>query len=98
MAIGIEVSKAVVDSVVGSTARSFFAIAQQVKQVKLWLDSVTDQELKAAPYGYSDNEVAVLRSAVGDLATAVAVFEGAQALPAPTDLRAFAKRLIGINY
>lgn len=97
MAVGIPTTKADLDNVAGSTARSLFNVFTNVRQVKDFLDTKTTGDLEEM--GYTTNEAAVLKSAYADLAELAATFNGAA--PGHTtahDFRTFSKQLIGIIY
>lgn len=94
---GLEVTKAELDNVAGSVARSLFNVMGNVQQVKAWLDTKTVGDLEAL--GYTTNDANVLKSAYADLAELANVFNGGA--PAHTTahaFRTFAQRLIGIIY
>lgn len=97
MAVGIGVTKAEIDNVAGSTARSLFNVFTNVQQVKAFLDTKTTGDLEAM--GYTANEAAVLKSAYADLAELASVFNnGTPAHTTAYDFRTFSKQLIGIIY
>lgn len=57
-------SAAEVNSLVGTRMREFLALKERIAQTQEFL-AVTD--LKGAPYYYSDQQEAVIKSGVGDL-------------------------------
>lgn len=97
MSVGIPISKSDLDIAAGSVARQMFSTADQVTQIKAWLDATPDATLTAAPYGYTAGEVAILKSAFSDLADLISMFNGgSHARTLPYDYRTFSKQLIGI--
>lgn len=94
---GLEVTKAELNNVAGSVARSLFNVMGNVQQVKAWLDTQTVQNL--VDLGYTTDEANLIKSAYADLAELASVFNnGAPAHTTAHDFRVFAKRLIGIIY
>jgi hypothetical protein len=97
VAAGIQVTKAELDNVAGSVARSLFNVMGNVQQVKAWLDTQTVEDLVGL--GYQTADANLIKSAYTDLAELASVFNnGAPAHTTAHDYRVFAKRLIGVIY
>lgn len=96
MAVGFPTEKSSVDSSVGNLARQIETWAARVPEFKAWLDTQTDEVLQAAPYNYSPEDVALLKSATNDMAALADVYLGnAEHTPA-SDMSVFVKRVAGI--
>jgi hypothetical protein len=61
-----------------------------------WLSAMPDADLMAPPYGYTSDEVALLKSAFTDLALLAKIYKGLETLDPARDLSVFAKRLAGL--
>lgn len=95
MSIGIAVTKVEIDSRVGDTARSFLRAFEQVDDIKFFLDATPDDDLVAL--GYTANEVAVIKTAFGDLTQLRQIWEGTATLGTAKDFRTFVRRLWGVG-
>lgn len=97
MSIGTPVAKSEVDLWSGQLSRDIDLWCMRVLRFKSWLDGMTDQALQDAPYGYSSGEVALLKSAVADLAQLATIRNGGAVLAQAKDFGAFSKQLTGIG-
>lgn len=96
MAVGLAVTKSEIDSRSGDLARSFQRLAGDTATLKGYLDQTPEQTL--VDLGYASGDVAVLKSAIGDLhQLVVTIGYGQEALPAPKDFTAFLRQLWGIG-
>ena len=95
MSVGLTVSKGEIDSRAGDITRSFQQAFENVATMKLYLDGAADADLVAL--GYTENEVAILKSAWGDLAELGTIWTGSAALATPKDFRSFVRRLWGVG-
>jgi hypothetical protein len=93
MSVGLPISKGEIDQQAGSIARSLHNVLHNAVLLKGWLDTQTTPDLTAL--GYTEGEVAVLKSAYADLAELAAVFAGGEPRETAYDYRTFAKLLIG---
>lgn len=93
--IGIQVQKTDIDLVMGSITRLLQVQFNEIQNFKYWLDAKTDTDLEA--YGYTAQEVAVIRSAFSDLDQLRLIYQGATPLSASKDFRAFVKQLWGLG-
>jgi len=89
-------NKAGIDQTTGRVAQALNLAFRDVLSTKAFLDVQIDSQLVAL--GYDAGDVAVLRSAYGDLDQLRRIFEGAEALGAAKDFRTFAQRLWGTGY
>lgn len=97
MSVGYPLDKAVIDSRAGQLAVMARDLFRQIADFKLKLDGITDAELGAAPYSYTSDEIANLRSGIGDLAQ-LGLICNAQATQAQAnDFLFFARRLMGAS-
>lgn len=94
--VGNAVSKSQIDLTSGNLSATIETWSTQVLNFKDYLDSATDEILKAPPFGYSDDNIAVLKSAFNDLSLLARIYQGTDALPEPRDLGAFSRRLAGL--
>jgi hypothetical protein len=84
------------DNSVGSLAAQIQTWVSRVPDFKAWLDIVPDEVLKAAPFNYTDDDVATLRSAVGDMLLLAQIYTGQADLTPARDLSVFVRRLAGV--
>jgi hypothetical protein len=82
----------------GVIARNVFSALADAQMAKAWLDTMPDATLTAAPYSLSQADVTLLKSAFANLNKLGDVFNGTVAHSPASDLRTFAKQVIGINY
>jgi len=84
------------DSRSGNLAVSLREILHQIQTFKLELDTITDEDLEAL--GYSSGDVAILRSAIGDMDDLATVFNGGSSnhLTGTYDYTSFVKLLYGV--
>jgi hypothetical protein len=97
MSVGLPVDKNVLDSRVGNLAWQLRETLSQVQTVKTWLDGKTDQELQAAPYGYSPTEVATMKSAFTDLDKLARIANGQGTQADANDFFFWADKLTGLQ-
>lgn len=95
MAVGLAVTKAELDSRAGDIARRFQQSFDDVATMQGFLDATPNADLVAL--GYTDQEVATLKTAWADLALLARVWVGAEALPSPKDFRTFVRQLWGVG-
>lgn len=96
MAVGYPKTRADIDDRAGALAVGLRNVFAQIDAFKTFLDATPDADLTAAPINYTSGDVAVLKSAFGDLAKLAAIYRGEQSLAAAQDFRAFAKQLAGV--
>ena len=89
MAVGTPTSRASVDATSGDLVRSLDRVATQIDEFKAWLDATPDAELTSPAYGYSTEDVALLKSAYNDLSTLIGLYR--------TQYRQFAGQLAGMG-
>ena len=70
--------------------------SSQVFSFKDFLDATPNEVLKAYPFGYSDDNIAVLKSAFNDLALLASIYQGEDVLAEARDLGEFSRRLAGL--
>jgi hypothetical protein len=95
MSVGLPATKNEIDTRAGDLARSFQKSFDDVVTLKGYLDRTTDPELEAL--GYDANDIATLKTAIGDLAQLGTIWTGQAALAAPKDFRTFVSRLWGVG-
>lgn len=95
MAVGLAVTKGEIDARTGDIARGFQRTFEDVLTMQAYLDATPNADLVAL--GYSDQEVAVIKTAFADLTQLSTIWSGAAALPAPKDFRTFVRQLWGVG-
>ena len=95
MAVGLGVTKQEIDARAGDVARGFQKLFDDVATMKGYLDATPNQDLVAL--GYTDSEVATLKTAWGDLWTLGELWSGHATLPAAKDFRTFVRQLWGVG-
>jgi hypothetical protein len=95
MSIGIIETKADIDRAAGSVAVEARAVFDRAAALQEYLSIKTTEELVAL--GYTDQEVAILKSAIADLDGLGAIFRGAATQVDPKDYRTFLKQLYGLG-
>lgn len=95
MSVGLSVTKTEIDARSGDLARVFQRAFGDVGTLKGYLDQTPNPDLVAL--GYTDQEVAVLKTAIGDLWQLATIWTGESALADPKDFRAFVRQLWGVG-
>ena len=95
MAVGLPVTKTEIDTRGGDIARTFQKSFEDVVTMQTYLEATPNPDLVAL--GYTDQEVAVLKTAFADLSQLGRIWGGAEALAAPKDFRAFVRQLWGVG-
>ena len=95
MSLGYTTTKNDIDSLVGGLAVDMRNAFQRVKNLKLQVDALTDQDL--LDRGYVAQDIARLRSGTDDFNHLADVYEGVPAgvQAAPLDFRRFTKFWLG---
>ena len=97
MSVGLPVTKQEIDTRSGDIARAFQRLAGDTTTLKNYLDATTE-EILVTVYGYTPNEVAVLKTAITDLEQLVVkIGSGAEGLAAPKDFTVFLRQLWGVG-
>jgi hypothetical protein len=96
VAVGYPVDKSQLDNTTGQVCRTIEQWAPQALKVKQWLDATPDATLEAPPFGYSPDDVAILKSGFNDLALLARIYQGNDTLTDARDLGAFSRRMAGI--
>lgn len=95
MSVGLAVDKLTLDSHAGRLALDLRNTLDAITRLQTYLAATADADLISM--GYTSYEVAVLKSAIGDLSTVASVANG-DVLPTElTDYFTFAKQLLGVN-
>jgi hypothetical protein len=95
MPVGLPVTKSEIDTRSGDTARAFQRAFEDVLTMQSYLESTATADLVAL--GYTDPEVATLKSAFADLTQLGQIFTGAAALATPKDFRTFVRLVWGVG-
>jgi hypothetical protein len=95
MSIGLPISKQEVDTRTGDLARGFQRAFDDVVTLQNFFAATPDADLIAI--GYTENEVAVMKTALNDLAQLGTIWTGAAALPTAKDFRTFVRQLWGVG-
>jgi hypothetical protein len=96
MSVGFPKARAEIDDRSGTLAVTIRNTFDAIDQFKMFLDSTPDADLTSAPYNYTAQEVAVLKSAYNDLAKLGQIYRGEIDLPDAYDFRTFAHLLTGV--
>jgi len=95
MSVGLPVTKDEIDSRAGDTARAFQRSFEDVYTMQTYLEATPNPDLVAL--GYTDQEVATLKTAFADLTQLSQIWAGLEALPAAKDFRTFVRPLWGVG-
>lgn len=95
MSVGLPVSKLEIDTRAGDTSRAFQRAFEDVVTMKGYLDATTEADLIA--FGYTAQEVAVLKTAFADLMQLQTIWHGVANLPAAKDFTQFVRQLWGVG-
>jgi len=95
MAIGLGTTKSEVDKRAGDIAQSFQRAFDDVVTMQGFLLATPNPDLIAL--GYTDQEVATLKTAFTDLQQLGTIWTGQAALAAPKDFRTFVRQLWGVG-
>ena len=95
MSVGFPVAKQDIDQNAGDIARRFQASFDDVATMSGFLNRTADTDLVAL--GYTEAEVATLKTAFADLAQLGRIWGGLDPLPAAHDFRVFVSRLWGVG-
>jgi len=95
MSVGLPVSKSEVDNRAGQIAKSFQKAFNDVATMQSYLVQTPNADLVAL--GYTDQEVATLKTAYTDLAQLADIWIGKSSLPAAKDFRTFVRQLWGVG-
>lgn len=94
MAVGFAVDKAIIDSQAGNIVYELRTALDKIVKFKAHLDALPDQDL--VDLGYTSGEVAILKSAYGDLKKFSDIYTGADTQTSAYDFSTFAKLLLGV--
>ena len=97
MSVGKPVTREDLDRQSGQFTSDLDRTFEQIGRLYNWLAMTPNEDLQAPPFNYSASEVAVLKSAIGDLNTLRRVYIGEAAQPEVMDFRRFAKQLAGLG-
>lgn len=95
MPVGLGVTKQEIDTRAGDIARAFQRAFDDVGTMQGFLLATPNPDL--LELGYTDQEIATLKTAYTDLSQLAAIWVGQQALPAPKDFRTFVRQLWGVG-
>lgn len=93
MSIGLEVKKSRLDEIMGNIARNFQLNFNDVATIKEWLDATPDVDIEAM--GYTNNEVATIKTAFADLYQLRSIWRGETTLTDTKNFQNFVRRLWG---
>lgn len=95
MSVGLLTTKGEIDSRMGDLARSQQKVFKELTVLKGYLDATVDADLIAL--GYTQDEVAILKSAAADLSEFSQVFVGNVAVSPAKDFSQFVRQLWGVG-
>jgi hypothetical protein len=93
---GYPVDRNQVDMLSGQVSRQIEQWAPDALKMHAWLGAMPDTDLQGPPYNYSADDVALLKSAMTDLAKLAAVYLGQDTVPEAYDFGQFSRRLAGL--
>jgi len=96
MPVGLPIDKSTIDMTSGNFARQIQIWAARVPDFKAWLDTMPDADLEKPPFNYTEQEVALLKSAVNDMYILSQVWLGKMDHTPASPLNTFAERIAGI--
>jgi hypothetical protein len=96
MSAGYVVTKTDSDNMIGAITRDVNSVFTHITQYAAWLDATGHDDLVAM--GYSENDIANLRTAIGDLKELADVYTGASVPAQAKDFRIFISRLWGLGW
>ena len=97
MSIGLSTTKADIDAQAGNVALQVREALRAVQLLQVWLAATPDVTLTSAPYNYTSDEVAQLKSAFTDLDKLRTIYEGTATQSSTYDFRTFAKLLVSVR-
>lgn len=97
MSIGLPIDRQALDYATGATAQAIHTNLARAAQLKAWLDAHDTATLTAPPFGYTEGEVAALKSAFADLDQLRTVYEGTAAVAQAQDFRQFVRQVYGLG-
>jgi len=95
MSVGLPVTKQEVDTRSGDTARAFQRAFEDALTMQSYLLATPNEDLVAL--GYTDQEVATLKTAYNDLSELASVWVGDAPVAPPKDFRIFVRQLWGVG-
>lgn len=95
MTVGLAVTKSEIDARAGEIARRFQQSFEDVVTLQMFLTATVNADLVAM--GFTDQEVAVLKTAFADLEQLGRIWTGSEPLPAAKDFRTFVRQLWGVG-
>jgi hypothetical protein len=95
MSVGIITNKGTLDLQAGTLAQQIGIWARSATNLNQYLLAATEADLEAL--GYSTADVALLKSASGDMAKLAQIFEGAAEQTPAYDFRTFTARIAGLQ-
>lgn len=95
MSVGLPVTKDEIDARAGDIARAFQRNFEDTVTMQTYLEGAPNADLIAL--GYTDQEVATLKTAFADLTQLGTIWNGSAALPAAKDFRVFVRQLWGVG-
>ena len=96
MAVGYPQGRADIDQRAGTLTASLRNLFDEIDRFETFLLATPDVDLEAPAIGYTSQEVAVLKSAFGDLSQLGRIYRGQEDLDTAKDFRTFAKLLTGV--
>jgi hypothetical protein len=93
MSVGLAADKASIDQRIGSIAVDVRGVFERIQVMQAYLSGQTDQALQAL--GYTVGEVALLKSASGDMDLLRRIYEGTATQTTLKDFRVFPGQLTG---
>jgi len=94
MTVGFEVSKGIIDSQAGNIAVQLRDLLERVASFNATLGTLTEDLLEGL--GYTSNDIAILKSAYGDLTKLRNIYLGLDTQATAYDFTTFAKLLVGV--
>lgn len=95
MSVGLPVTKSEIDTRAGDIARAYQKSFEDVATMQTYLEATPNADLVAL--GYTDQEVATLKTAFSDLAQLGRIWAGTEALATAKDFRTFVRQLWGVG-
>lgn len=94
--VGFPPSSMQINTTSGNLSRQIEVWATQTLDFQQFLTATPDATLEAPPFMYSEDDVALLKSAFNDLSLLARIYKGEDVLAEARDLGTFSRRLAGL--
>jgi hypothetical protein len=96
VSVGYPKGKSDIDERAGTISLSLRNAFREVDAFQTLLLATPDSDLTSPPFNYTEQEVAILKSAFNDLTKLASIYRGNNSQPDPYDFTTFSKLLTGV--